>query len=129
LLRHGCDGDGLRRWHPNHDSVTVRSIVAVLLKNAETPANVVREAVESCHKKSGAVSADLRWRMHLTDRAKIPHTTRNDEINSREIFGAMVRESGGFERRVAEKREMGLALCRQSALPALSLHCCDWTRR
>ena len=32
-------------WHPHHDSVTVDQIVAVLLKNAENAAKVVRETV------------------------------------------------------------------------------------
>jgi 5'-methylthioadenosine phosphorylase len=32
-------------WHPEHDSVTVDQIIAVLLKNAENAAEVVREAV------------------------------------------------------------------------------------
>jgi 5'-methylthioadenosine phosphorylase len=34
-------------WHPDHDHVTVDQIVAVLHKNAENAANVVREAVAS----------------------------------------------------------------------------------
>ncbi len=32
-------------WHPHHDSVTVDQIVAVLVKNAENAAKVVRETV------------------------------------------------------------------------------------
>ena len=32
-------------WHPGHDSVTVEQVVAVLNRNAENAANVVREAV------------------------------------------------------------------------------------
>jgi 5'-methylthioadenosine phosphorylase len=32
-------------WHPAHDDVTVDQIIAVLVKNAENAANVVREAV------------------------------------------------------------------------------------
>src|SRR5689334_5464415 len=32
-------------WHPHHDEVTVEQVIAVLVKNAENAAKVVREAV------------------------------------------------------------------------------------
>ena len=32
-------------WHPHHDSVTVDQIIAVLVKNAENAAKVVRQTV------------------------------------------------------------------------------------
>jgi 5'-methylthioadenosine phosphorylase len=63
-------------WHPHHDSVTVDQIVAVLVKNAENAAKVVRETVaampaaRSC--KCGAALAHAI----LTDRDKIPAATR-----------------------------------------------------
>lgn len=38
-------------WHEDHDSVTVDQIVAVLLKNAENAASVVREAVAAMPKE------------------------------------------------------------------------------
>ncbi len=63
-------------WHPHHDSVTVDQIVAVLVKNAENAAKVVREtvgampAVRSCKCHSALVHAIL------TERDKIPAPTR-----------------------------------------------------
>jgi 5'-methylthioadenosine phosphorylase len=63
-------------WHPHHDSVTVDQIVAVLIKNAENAAKVVRETVaampgaRSC--KCGAALAHAI----LTERDKIPAATR-----------------------------------------------------
>ncbi|HST10139.1 MAG TPA: S-methyl-5'-thioadenosine phosphorylase [Terriglobales bacterium] len=63
-------------WHPHHDSVTVDQIIAVLVKNAENAANVVRETVaampaaRSC--KCGAALAHAI----ITDRDKIPAATR-----------------------------------------------------
>ena len=39
-------------WHPDHDSVTVDQIVAVLLKNAENACKVVREAVAAMPKRA-----------------------------------------------------------------------------
>jgi 5'-methylthioadenosine phosphorylase len=63
-------------WHPHHDSVTVDQIVAVLVKNAENAAKVVRETVaampgaRSC--KCGAALAHAI----LTDRDKVPAATR-----------------------------------------------------
>jgi len=63
-------------WHPEHDSVTVDQIVAVLLKNAENACNVVRETVaamptgRSC--KCGAALAHAI----ITERDKIPAGAR-----------------------------------------------------
>jgi 5'-methylthioadenosine phosphorylase len=63
-------------WHPQHDSVTVSQIIAVLTKNAENACKVVREVVarmpgeRSC--KCGAALAHAI----LTDRTKIPASTR-----------------------------------------------------
>jgi len=65
-------------WHPHHDSVTVDQIVAVLVKNAENAAKVVRETVaampadRTC--KCGAALAHAI----LTDRDKIPAATRKN---------------------------------------------------
>ena len=63
-------------WHPQHDAVTVDQVVAVLVKNAENAARVVRETVatmpaaRSC--KCGAALAHAI----LTGRDKIPTATR-----------------------------------------------------
>jgi 5'-methylthioadenosine phosphorylase len=63
-------------WHPHHDSVTVDQIVAVLTKNAENACNVVREAVAAMPKqRTCKCGASLKHAI-LTDRAKIPQTTR-----------------------------------------------------
>ena len=63
-------------WHPQHDSVTVDQIVAVLLKNAENACQVVRQTValmpSSRNCKCGAAMAHAI----LTDRDKIPPATR-----------------------------------------------------
>jgi 5'-methylthioadenosine phosphorylase len=63
-------------WHPQHDSVTVDQIVAVLLKNAQNACTVVRESVaalpagRSCNCDSALAHAIL------TERQKIPAATR-----------------------------------------------------
>jgi len=63
-------------WHPQHDSVTVDQIVAVLMKNAENACRVVRETVaamptdRTCH--CGAALAHAI----ITERDKIPPATR-----------------------------------------------------
>ena len=63
-------------WHPHHDSVTVDQIVAVLVKNAENAAKVVRETVSTMPSartcKCGAALAHAI----LTERNKIPAATR-----------------------------------------------------
>jgi 5'-methylthioadenosine phosphorylase len=63
-------------WHPHHDSVTVDQIVAVLIKNAENAARVVRQTIaamptgRSC--RCGAALAHAL----LTDPKKIPAATK-----------------------------------------------------
>jgi 5'-methylthioadenosine phosphorylase len=64
-------------WHPQHDSVTVDQVVAVLLKNAENACQVVRQAVAStpverraCNCGSALASAIL------TARDQVPAATR-----------------------------------------------------
>lgn len=63
-------------WHPGHDNVTVEQIVAVLNKNAENAANVVREAVAAMpaarHCKCGEALATAI----MTAPGKIPAATR-----------------------------------------------------
>jgi 5'-methylthioadenosine phosphorylase len=63
-------------WHPHHDSVTVDQIVAVLLKNAENAATVVRNAVASMPTKRNCKCAAALAHAILTDRDKIPAATR-----------------------------------------------------
>jgi 5'-methylthioadenosine phosphorylase len=63
-------------WHPHHDSVTVDQIVAVLLKNAENAAKVVRATVAGMprdrHCKCGSALAHAI----MTDPKKIPAATK-----------------------------------------------------
>ena len=56
-------------WHPHHDSVTVDQIVAVLVKNAENAAKVVRETVATMPKRREPASAVRRWRMRFSPNA------------------------------------------------------------
>src|SRR4029077_11405506 len=63
-------------WHPHHDSVTVDQIVAVLLKNAENAARVVRETVSSMPTDRGCKCRSSLAHAILTDRSKIPAATR-----------------------------------------------------
>jgi 5'-methylthioadenosine phosphorylase len=63
-------------WHPQHDSVTVDQIVAVLLKNAENASKVVRETVAALPKGQSCKCGSALAHAILTDRAKIPAATR-----------------------------------------------------
>jgi 5'-methylthioadenosine phosphorylase len=63
-------------WHPHHDSVTVDQIVAVLVKNAENAAKVVRETVAAMPGVRGCKCGSALAHAILTDRDKIPTATR-----------------------------------------------------
>jgi len=63
-------------WHPHHDSVTVDQIVAVLLKNAENAAQVVRQTVASMPATRNCKCGAALAHAILTDRDKIPAVTR-----------------------------------------------------
>ncbi|MGH9511515.1 MAG: S-methyl-5'-thioadenosine phosphorylase [Terriglobales bacterium] len=63
-------------WHPHHDSVTVDQIVAVLIKNAENACKVVRETVAAMPKERSCQCGSALAHAILTDRDKIPATTR-----------------------------------------------------
>jgi 5'-methylthioadenosine phosphorylase len=63
-------------WHPDHDSVTVDQIVAVLLKNAENACNVVRDAVAAMSEVRTCKCGSALAHAILTDRAKIPPATK-----------------------------------------------------
>ena len=63
-------------WHPHHDSVTVDQIVAVLIKNAENAARVVRETVAAMPKARGCKCGSALAHAILTDRKKIPAATK-----------------------------------------------------
>ncbi len=63
-------------WHPHHDSVTVDQIVAVLIKNAENAAKVVRESVAAMPKDRGCKCGSSLAHAILTERDKIPASTK-----------------------------------------------------
>ena len=63
-------------WHPQHDSVTVDQIVAVLLKNAENACAVVRETVAAMPKKRSCKCGSSLAHAIITERDKIPAATR-----------------------------------------------------
>jgi 5'-methylthioadenosine phosphorylase len=63
-------------WHPHHDSVTVDQIVAVLVKNAENAAHVVRETVAAMPSERSCKCGAALAHAILTERDKIPAATR-----------------------------------------------------
>ncbi len=63
-------------WHPHHDSVTVDQIVAVLVKNAENAAKVVRESVAAMPRSRSCKCGAALAHAILTERDKIPAATR-----------------------------------------------------
>jgi 5'-methylthioadenosine phosphorylase len=63
-------------WHPQHDSVTVDQIVAVLLENAEHASTVLRESVAAMPKARACKCGSALAHAILTDRTKIPAATR-----------------------------------------------------
>ena len=65
-------------WHPHHDSVTVDQIVAVLVKNAENAAKVVRETVAAMPAERNCKCNSALAHAILTDRDKIPAETRRN---------------------------------------------------
>ena len=65
-------------WHPHHDSVTVDQIVAVLVKNAENAAKVVRETVAAMPAERTCKCGAALAHAILTERDKIPVATRKN---------------------------------------------------
>jgi len=63
-------------WHPEHDSVTVEQIVAVLLKNAENACNVVREVVGAMPKERGCKCGSALATAIITQKDAIPAATK-----------------------------------------------------
>src|SRR5450432_806094 len=64
-------------WHPHHDSVTVDQIVAVLVKNAENAAKVIRQSVANMPKQRSCKCGSALAHAILTDPKKIPAATKN----------------------------------------------------
>jgi len=63
-------------WHPQHDSVTVDQIIAVLLKNAENACKVVRETVAAMPVERKCACGSALAHAIITERDKIPAATR-----------------------------------------------------
>ena len=63
-------------WHPEHDSVTVNQVVAVLMKNAEHACRVVRESVAAMPKGRSCKCESALAHAIITERSKIPAATR-----------------------------------------------------
>jgi 5'-methylthioadenosine phosphorylase len=63
-------------WHPDHDSVTVEQVVAVLNANAANACSVVRHAVKEMPKERGCKCGSALATAIMTDRGKIPAATR-----------------------------------------------------
>src|SRR5438477_11284064 len=65
-------------WHPHHDSVTVDQIVAVLVKNAENAAKVVRQTVAEMPRTRSCKCGSALAHAILTDRKTIPASTKKN---------------------------------------------------
>jgi len=63
-------------WHPEHDAVTVETVISYLNKNAENACKVVRHTVAGMPKKRSCKCGSALQYAILTDRAKIPADTR-----------------------------------------------------
>jgi 5'-methylthioadenosine phosphorylase len=63
-------------WHPHHDSVTVDQIVAVLTKNAENAAKVVRQTVAMLPHERGCKCGSALSHAIMTDPKRIPIATK-----------------------------------------------------
>jgi 5'-methylthioadenosine phosphorylase len=63
-------------WHPQHDSVTVDQIVAVLVKNAENACRVVRETVATMPSGRSCKCGSALAHAIITERDKIPAATK-----------------------------------------------------
>src|SRR3989441_72023 len=63
-------------WHPHHDSVTVDQIIAVLVKNAENAAKVVKATVAGLPRARSCKCGSALAHAILTERNKIPVATK-----------------------------------------------------
>src|SRR4051794_8336676 len=63
-------------WHPEHDAVTVETVISYLNKNAANACRVVRQTVaDIARTRTCKCGSALEWAI-LTDRSKIPSETR-----------------------------------------------------
>ena len=63
-------------WHPEHDAVTVETVMSYLNKNAENACSVVRQTVLDMPKTRSCKCGSALEFAILTDRSKIPADTR-----------------------------------------------------
>jgi 5'-methylthioadenosine phosphorylase len=63
-------------WHPNHDSVTVDQVIAVLSKNAENAGKVIRETVAAMPPERGCKCGSALAHAIITDPKTIPAAAR-----------------------------------------------------
>jgi len=63
-------------WHPEHDAVTVKDIIANLVKNAENACKVVAEAVTRMPAERTCKCGRALAHALITDRTSVPETTR-----------------------------------------------------
>jgi 5'-methylthioadenosine phosphorylase len=78
-------------WHPHHDAVTVDQVVAVLLRNAENAAKVVRQTVASMPAGRSCKCGSALAHAILTDHKTIPAATKN---KLKLIIGKYVKAKG-----------------------------------
>lgn len=65
-------------WHPQHDSVTVATVIAMLNQNAHNAQNVVRQAVKSLPAERKCKCGSALQHAILTDPKVIPGKTKKD---------------------------------------------------
>jgi 5'-methylthioadenosine phosphorylase len=63
-------------WHPEHDAVTVETVISYLNKNAENACKVVRQTVADMPKTRSCKCGSALEHAILTDRSTIPAETR-----------------------------------------------------
>ena len=63
-------------WHPDHDAVTVETVIGYLTKNAENVQKVVREAITSMPRSRSCKCGSALQHAIQTDRSMIPAATR-----------------------------------------------------
>ena len=88
-------------WHPHHDSVTVDQIVAVLLKNAENAARVVRETVAAMPRGRACKCGSALAHAILTD----PEDDSSGDEEEVEVdFGEVLKENRRASQRLRSQR-------------------------
>src|SRR5208282_1945585 len=65
-------------WHPEHDSVTVASIIATLNQNATNAQNVLREAIKTMPAERRCKCGDALKHAILTDPKLVPAKTKKN---------------------------------------------------